>query len=343
LLGGNATDVPVALRPLADALDALVAAPSAAELRGEAAIRAQFLAQRPLSARQCAVPVQATGTPSVPFSRAAGPVPPRAVPTDPVRPRRGRHSRSRRARPDSSRPAARAKRHRRSQIVAAVTAGAALAVLLAATYTGALPSPVQRLAHMTIAAPATRTHAGSTPKLGASSAPAAPSTDTARAAGPTATASAPPTASPSVTPDQVALCNAFLPVAENPAPGQVSWKSAEYRKLVAAAGGRRQVYSYCAPVWDKQFPGGYPRFSAYPPYFPQPGNGNTYPGTGNGTGDGGNNGQVPGGRVPPPGPAQSPPPSPNNTQSIATPTPTPSGASNSGADQGHRSVGPDHS
>ncbi|HEY1705911.1 MAG TPA: hypothetical protein VGG75_40020 [Trebonia sp.] len=308
LLGGNVTDVPVALRPVADALDALVAAPSPAELRGEAAIRAQFLAQRQRAGQEqvpggepggqaaipsapspsapspsvpSAVPVQAAGTPSVPFPVPTEPIALRGGPANPARPRRGRHARRGPARPGASRPAARARRHRRGRIAAAVTAGAALAVFLAATYTGALPGPAQRLAHITIAAPAGRTYAGRTPGpgAGATSAPATPSTGITGAGAPSATMSA-PTASPSGTPDQVALCDAFLPVAEHPAAGQASWRSTEYARLVSAAGGQRQVYSYCAPVWDRRFPSGYPKLPAYPPYFPHPGGGETGPGPG---------------------------------------------------------------
>jgi hypothetical protein len=337
LLGGNATDVPVALHPVADALDALLAAPSPAELRGEAAIRAQFLARRQRAGQEelpgreprgqdvapsapSAVPAQATGTPSIPFLLPTDPRARQGVPGDRPRPRRGRHSRRGPARPGASRPAARAKRHRRGRIATAVTAGAALAVLLAATYTGTLPGPVQRLAHMTIAAPAGSTYTGRTPGPGvdATSASAAPPTGLTGAGAPSVTTSA-PTASPSVTPDQVALCNAFLPVAEHPVRGQASWQSTAYARLAAAAGGQRQVYPYCAPVWDKQFSNGYLKLPAYPPYFPHPGGGNT----GTGTGSGGS-GQRSGGWTQEP--SQSVQPSPASGQSTGSATPTPSGS-----------------
>jgi hypothetical protein len=345
VLGGNATDVPVALRPVASALDALLAAPSPAELRGEAAIRALFLAQRQRAGQEqvpggeprgqdtalsapSAVPFQATGTPSVPFPLSTEPIAPRAVPADQSRPRRGRHSRRGSARPGASRAAAaRARRHRRGRITAAVTAGAALAVLLTATYTGALPGPVQRLAHNTIAAPTGRTYAGSTPGPGveATSASAAPSTGITRAGAPSAGKSA-PAASPSATPDQVALCDAFLSVAERPSSGQASWQSAAYARLAAAAGGQRQVYSYCAPVWDKQFPGGYLDLPAYPPYFPHAGGGKTGTDTGAGarTGPGGS-GQQPGGWTAPQEPTQPVQPTPVSGQSTSSITQAPSG------------------
>jgi hypothetical protein len=361
LLDGNATDVPVALRPVADALDALVAAPYPAELRGEAAIRAVFLAQRQRSGQEqaprgeprgqdtipsassstapSAVPVQATGTPSVPFPVPTEPIALQAGPPDRARPRRGRHSRGGPARPGASRPAARSRRRRRNRITAAGAAGAALAVFLVATYVGALPGPVQRLAHITIAAPAGRTYAGRTPgpDVGTTSAAATPSTGITGVGAPSASTSA-PTASPSVTPDQVELCDAFLPVAEHPAPGQASWRSTEYARLVSAAGGPRQVYSYCAPVWDKQFPTGYPKLPAYPPYFPHPGDGKTGTGPGTspggtdetgetggtgGTGETGGTGHLPGGRPAtqePSPPVQS---SPASVQSTGSAPPTP--------------------
>src|SRR5215469_1821349 len=44
VLSGEAIDIPVALRPVADALAALQAAPMPAELRGQATIMAEFRA-----------------------------------------------------------------------------------------------------------------------------------------------------------------------------------------------------------------------------------------------------------------------------------------------------------
>lgn len=112
VLNGETADVPVALRPVADALAALRAAPAPAELRGEADAMAEFRARR---------------------LNHAG-----AVPDGRPRRRSGRYRGRRRLR----RPV--------SLRVAAVTAVAAAAAIgLAALLTNNLPGPIERLTGVT--------------------------------------------------------------------------------------------------------------------------------------------------------------------------------------------------
>ena len=123
-------------------------------------------------------------------------------------------------------------RHRRlitARLAVKVTAAAvAVAVLggaAAAAYAGALPTPVQRLAHNAIGAPA--------PK--ASHGPATPQVTPAHsaAAGPDATG-----------PAAFGLCNAY---AHAKAHGTAAEKSAAFRNL-AAAGGAANITAFCAVV-----------------------------------------------------------------------------------------------
>ena len=124
-------------------------------------------------------------------------------------------------------------RHRRlitARLAVKVTAAAvAVAVLggaAAAAYAGALPAPVQRLAHNAIGAPAPKASPG----------PATPQVTPAHSApgGPDATG-----------PAAFGLCNAY---AHAKAHGTASEKSAAFRNLAAAAGGAANISAFCAAV-----------------------------------------------------------------------------------------------
>jgi hypothetical protein len=236
-------------------LNALGAAPVPDELRGEAAIRAQFRAGL-------------------------------TAPGAPVTRKPGRHAAARRrrrkpaTRPGGTRPGGRLG----GAGPLALVGGAALAVIAAASaYMGILPAPVQRIAHLAIAAPSPRTADRGTTAPGTelhSASPVPPSS-----VRPSTTSAATPSHSPSAK-RRNESCEAFWQALQHQSPGQQApWESPMYQRLSGDAGGPRNVYSYCYQVWSgpnsgaRQFPREYAKLPAYPPYFPQPGAGND--GTGN--------------------------------------------------------------
>ena len=267
LLAGK-TDIPVALRPVAETLSALQAAPSVRELRDEAFIRAQF--RDP--GRKAQVPAgQAAHTlemPAVPGPR-----------------RRGGHRGTARRPPRG--------------LLAGLVAGTAVIVLGAAVaYTGNLPDPVQRLAHDTIAAPSAKNlTSGASAGVEATSASPEPTHTHTHPATGAASPSAPPSAK---APDRIALCDAFWAAMEH-SRGRTWWRTPLYDKLSDAAGGQHRVFTYCAPVWQRQFASKYPRLPAYPPSFPRqwnfgkPADG---PGKGQQPGSDSKNAPGPGGQMP---------------------------------------------
>ena len=130
-------------------------------------------------------------------------------------------------RPSRSRP-------RRPRLIAA-TVGARLAAAagvvvvavlgsgIAAAYTGSLPVALQKIAHVTIAAPGVReSRAASAPK------------GAGHPEGPSASGSA-----------AYGLCNAYQHAEEH---GNASQRAVAFRNLVDAAGGAGQVAAYCAEV-----------------------------------------------------------------------------------------------
>jgi len=124
-------------------------------------------------------------------------------------------------------------RHRRlitARLAVKVTAAAvAVAVLggaAAAAYAGALPAPVQRLAHNAVGAPAPKaSHGPATPQV----TPVPSATGGPDATGPAA----------------FGLCNAY---AHAKAHGTAAEKSAAFRNLAAAAGGAANITAFCAAV-----------------------------------------------------------------------------------------------
>lgn len=248
LLAGS-SDVPQALRPVADTLSALRAGPSARELRDEATARAQF---RDVG-RSAQVPAgQAAHTLEMPAVR--GP---------------GRHGRARGA----------VRRPARGWFAGLVGAAAVIVLAGAVAYTGHLPGPVQRIAHDAIAAPSANsgTPSHASPGVQGSAQPEQPSR-TNPATGSEPSLKNPPPAAGAGT--RKALCNAFWKSWQHPRPdgGKPWWETSAYDKLVEAAGGQRHVYAYCAPVWNRQPAHQYPRAPAYPPYFPHQGDSGKVPG-----------------------------------------------------------------
>ncbi|MBO0820967.1 MAG: hypothetical protein J2P26_08980 [Nocardiopsaceae bacterium] len=221
LLAGKTSDVPVALRPVADTLNALRAGPTPRELHGEARARAAF---------------------SNPWAETPAALPP-----------------ARR----------RAPYHRTRGWLAGLATAAAVVLAVTVTYTGNLPAPAQQLAHDTIAAPPARNHPPAT-------APAGPTVSSVR---PTPVVTYPAAGSPparpgtSAAPDREALCEAFRATWQHPQTDKRAhrWRTEQYQRLSAAAGGPQQVNAYCAPVWHRGQSGHHPRPPASPTYSsPQP-------------------------------------------------------------------------
>jgi hypothetical protein len=105
---------------------------------------------------------------------------------------------------------------------AAAVVAAALSIggVATAAYTGALPAPVQQLAHVAFGAPPASTHAGAH----SGTIPASPSAASHAALG---------------------LCTAW---AHARAHGTAEQRAAAFRNLAAAAGGAAKVAAYCATV-----------------------------------------------------------------------------------------------
>ena len=173
LLPGDAAD---GLRPVAEAIAALNAAPTASELAAEASVLAVF---------RGVVGMSAEPTPS----------------------RRRRHPLLTSLLSAKLAAAAAA---------AAVTAGG----VAATAYAGALPAPMQKLAHDTLGAPSAQ--------------PSAQPTHSATPVGPDATGHA-----------AYGLCTAY---AHLKADGSARQKAVAFRNLATAAGGAANVTAYCAAV-----------------------------------------------------------------------------------------------
>lgn len=235
LLAGNIADLPVALRPVADALAALHAPPARAELRGEAAIRAEF---RALAGFRALRPGDPAGL---------GPRTANGAAQTLVRPplAEGRPRRRHRRRKPAGHPAT-------GRFGVVLAAAAAVVILAAFAYSGSLPGPVQRLAHITLAAPAARhvdgRHAG-TPDT--KPGPAATHSSTAASSPDSPAASASAGASPreSASPSAASLCEAVLVYPEHAVGGEGWWDTQAGKELIKAAGGLSNVRAYCGRAW----------------------------------------------------------------------------------------------
>lgn len=237
LLSGDFTDLPPSLRPVADTLNALRAAPSPRELRGEAAARAQFRAVRQES------------LPGPGESRTL------VMPVVPSQRRRGAHVRAVR------------RRSFRTRALGLTAAAAVLLLAVAVTYTGNLPSGLQRIAHNTIAAPPSRTLWGGPATGGVQTASASPVVPTTAPPVQTPASQAPSAASGAHA--RKVLCKQFWSDLEHARPGRMSWQTPRYLQLITAAGGAQKVFSYCYPVWASQDGLQYGHLPSYPPYFPR--------------------------------------------------------------------------
>jgi hypothetical protein len=230
LLSGEVTDIPVALRPLADALTALKGPPTPAELRGGATIRAEFLAQTEFG-------------PFGPAQQGALAAPGRRAETLKLsalqpgsRPRRAARHRVRR-------PA-----NRRFGVFLAAAAVAAIAG--AAAFTGNLPGPHLLPASSRAASSAVRPTSPALQGRSASPLPTAPQKGERSS----------PSSSPSAgaSPNGSALCRTFFWSFEHPVNGQQWRKSRAYGQLSVEAGGPGHILSFCQPYIKVMFPHGMP-------------------------------------------------------------------------------------
>lgn len=268
-LAESAAIVPPALRQVADTLAALRAAPSAAELRGETAIMAEFRVHVGYGARagfrrfgrsvpamqRRAVPRDAlaavNGSPySGPFPVADG--------RDPFR--HGHRARGRHGRPHAS------TRRRTLAVAAAVTTVAAAGVAVASF--GNLHGPAQGATPVAFAARSAGTRtttAQASPGVDAKSARAVPSPSHPESAdSPPPSSVTPASAKPTLPASRASLCDAVITSLAHASPGQSWWTTPAYEEVSAAAGGPDRVPGYCAAEWAKIRPHDYPQAPVLP-------------------------------------------------------------------------------
>jgi hypothetical protein len=279
LLSGDTTDTPVALRQVADALAALRAAPTQAELTGEAVARAEFRAL---------VLDEGARTDGLPYDQVLS-----ALTLDGARRHPARHGGRpvRRRRRSSTRPLT-----RRGGILLGVAAAVVIVVVVA--FNGSLSGPIQRLARSAANSASAKTGAsagssnsghadgsGSTVRASRKTPPrrsdhsASPGSRASHAQGPRHGQ-----AQGKVQPR--GLCTEYYGFYLHPRPAQSpdTW-SAEvtlFGNLSKLAGGNLRVAPYCAQYVRNMFPPGTPWWT-----YLAPGNqGNGPPGAAN-TGSGG--------------------------------------------------------
>jgi len=235
VLDGHLADVPDELLPVADVLDALCAPPAPDELWGEARIMAEFRAHGPGG-----------------VARPPGPAPTRPLSVLPPDPSPRRRPVRRRGRRQGARPV--------SGWAGALTGvAAAAAIVVAVAFTGNLPAPIERLAHL--GHPTTSPSASS-----ASPRSAPPKTETKSA---TVQPTPPPSATHSTESAQQyarTTCRDYYGDYGHPVP--VSRLSAEvslWRQLTELAGNKSpmQVYRFCFPYLSGMFPHWMPEFGQY--------------------------------------------------------------------------------
>jgi hypothetical protein len=210
--------LPAEIRPLVETVGALRAAPTAAELRGHAQAMAAF---REVSGSSGSAGLARTLQLEVPHHRADR------------RARRARHRAPGRTRPVG---------HQTAKRLALTVAGAAalFVILGLIAYSGYLPGPFQRAAHVATG--------GSAAKRSSSAAPSRLATGPGGLAGSSATPAASPTPSSTPTPTTkpsaagrtaAKLCQAYF---SDPLRDMI-----DFRKLSMAAGGPLNVLRYCQP------------------------------------------------------------------------------------------------
>jgi hypothetical protein len=229
VLAGKTADVPVALRPVADALAALRAGPAAAELYGEADAMAEF---RALGLGQA-------GRPAATMLLEALPAGSRARP--------GRRPARHRVRP--------ARRHllRRAVLRPAVLSAVAAAavIVVAVLVTGNFAGSLRVIAHKTSPS------AGASFRKGSPGRSAAPRVDSTSAGLDTTAPPSPAQSTASAQPTPSAICRAYYTGLKHP--GLSAWATEQtlWDQLTRLAGSDNwlKVYQYCVPYAKNLFPG----------------------------------------------------------------------------------------
>lgn len=258
VLAGKTSDVPVALRPVADVLAALRAGPAAAELRGEANAMAEF---RALRLGQVERPEHQTG-PTATLLIEAPLVGPRVG-------RPGRH----RGHPGRRRAPRRASDRPGLLLGTAAAAASVLALVVAGNFVGPFKGITSSVAHSMAGTPS------ATHSTGHSVAPRVETTSAARE--PTRY---PPASSPAAPaqPARSQACRAYYMEYQHPGPSAWAAELSRWSQLteLAGSGDPFQVLKYCAPYVRDLLPGGMPVISQNPlPARAGPGDqGNGYPG-----------------------------------------------------------------
>jgi len=281
LLSGHLADTPPALRQVADALTALCAAPTPAELTGEAAARAEF---RTLAETLGFGLDEAVRTDGHPYAEVLSALAMEGASRPPARHRSIRGARGARgggpARPHRARPPGR-RLNRRGGVLVAVAGAAVIMALI--SLTGSLPGPIHPLERFSAA--------------GKSSPSPSPSQNLqARSAARVPSPMATPSHSPSVTHSASALspaqikvndCHALYVYFMPPRP-YVDYEAevAAYQKVAQLAGDPTNfdVNSFCGKSVQGMFPHGLPQIPPFLqalPLGPQNDSGNGQPGAGN--------------------------------------------------------------
>ena len=231
VLSGEMTDIPVALRPVADALAALQVAPMPTELRGQAIIIAEFRALTEFRAAALAQDGRA--------GDAARTLALFVPPEHPARRSAPRHRGRRRTTPVAN--------WRTSTLISAT---AVAAVVLAVVLTGNVPGPFRGLVGPSAVATSASQNAG-----GNSSSPNVQGSATPEPTPPPA----PSGSAMSQQSEASTLCQAIYGFIKNPPP-RARWKqeATRLRQLTRLVGSSNplKVADYCAPYLGDLFPNG---------------------------------------------------------------------------------------
>jgi hypothetical protein len=261
LLSGDMTDTPPALRQVADALTALRAAPAQAELRGEAAARAEF---RALAGFRAAGQNEAARTDGHAHTLVLpAPVPDRAGARQ-ARHRGGRSSRhprgARAARPSRARPPGR-RLGRRGGVLMAVSAAALIVIVVAVT--SSVPGPMHRTGRSSAAGTpsAGRPSAGSRPSQNVQDGSASPEPTRKPTSAHSGHKSPPGTRLSAEQAEAKALCRDFYGYFVHPQPqpqphDRLSAEENLFWRLAMLAGGPLRVQTYCDQYVRDMFPPG---------------------------------------------------------------------------------------
>lgn len=236
VLSGETADIPDVLRPVAETLTALRAAPAAAELRGEPAAMAEFRALGLGRAGRA-------DTLEFPALLAGG------------SPRRAARHRARR-RPGRA-------VSRRAGVLMSAAAVVLIAVIVA--FSGNLPAPIERLArfvHPAATSSSAVHHAGHgcTSAKHRGTGPATPVAPSVTSRATPSVRPVTPGPSPSSSAARGRLCQDAYRSLLQPPRSRSSWAAdiSLWQQLTKMAGGPTHVFRYCSPYLKAPFPGGFP-------------------------------------------------------------------------------------